>query len=272
MNFAIPFSRNFKYPDQNIQWNINYKPKIKQLDYFISNYGTHRINLIITDFELDRDCEIVQALKEKFPNTQLVMCFPQYNKDLEQELVNRELPHYYNEIVTDWDKFHGFLNLNVTDIVIGGILAFNAKILSYNAKKNYKSLRSFCNICETAWEDTPSLKTFFIRPEDIDLYKDYIDTFEFYIDPEDYSPSRINILYEIYTKDKQWFGKLKEIIVGYKSEEDSKYIIPTFGTKRLNCGKRCVEGTENTCHICDVIIDLSNTLKDKELIVAVDKK
>ena len=183
------------------------------------------------------------------------MCLPQYNKDLEQELIKKELPHYYNEVITDWDKFQGFLKLNVTDIVIGGILAFNAKILSSNAKKNGKALRSFCNVCETAWEDTPSLKTFFIRPEDLDLYEDYIDTFEFYVEPgEPTTQIKINTLYEIYTKDKYWFGKLKEIITGYKGEEDSRYIIPIFGQKRLNCGKRCVQSIENGCHICDRII------------------
>lgn len=265
MTFAIPFSRSFKYPNQNIQWNINYKPKIKQLNDFISEYGTHRINLIITDFEYKRDCQIVLALRKKFPTTEIIMCLPQYNKELEKELTEQNLPHYYNELITDWDTFQGFLKLNVTDIFIGENLAFNAKILSLNAKKYKKSLRSFCNLCESSWEDTPSLKTFFIRPEDLDLYNNYIDTFEFFTNG--INATTLNIWYEIYTKDKKWSGKLNEIIMGYKGEEDNNFIISDFGVKRLNCNKRCAQGIDPTCHICDRIIDLSKTLKERNIIV-----
>ena len=269
MNFAIPFSKNFKYPDQDIQWNINYKPKIKQLDNFITAYGSHRINLIIENFNIDRDSQIILALKEKHPDKQLIICLPKYHKDLEEFLNNKNLLHYYNEFVVDWDKFQGFLKLNVTDIFIAENLLFNIKNVSLNAKKYNKAVRSFCNICESSWDETPSLKTFFIRPEDIDLYKDYIDTFEFYINEN--SINQINILYEIYAKDKEWFGKLNEIIIGYQGEEDNKFIIPRFGEQRLNCGKRCIKGIEPTCHICDRIIELSQTLKEKDIIVEINK-
>lgn len=180
------------------------------------------------------------------------------------------MPHYYNEFVTDWDKFQGFLHLNVTDIFIAENLAFDLKNLSINAKKYNKSLRSFCNICESSWDDTPSLKTFFIRPNDITLYKKYIDTFEFYEDEN--SIAKINTLYKIYTKDNKWFGKLNEIIVGYEGEEDNRFIISNFGEKRLNCKKRCMCGIEPNCHICDRIVELSKTLKDKNLFVTIDKK
>ena len=265
MTFAIPFSKNFKYSNQNIQWNINYKPKIKQLNDFIAAYGTHRINLIITDFEYDRDCQIISALRKKFPDVEIIMCLPSYDKQIEKILNEQNLPHYYNERITDWDKFQGFLHLNVTDIFIGENLAFNVKILKLNAEKYKKSLRCFCNLCESSWEYTPSLKTFFIRPEDLNLYENYIDTFEFYTNAA--SVAALNIWYEIYTKDKKWTGKLDEIIMGYKGEEDNTFIVSNFGEKRLNCNKKCMQGIEPTCHICDRIIDLSKTLKERNIIV-----
>ena len=269
MNFAIPFSLSFKYPNQDIQWNIKYKPKIKQLNDFIELYGTHRINLLITDFNFNRDIEIFSALKEKFPNNEIIICLPLYNETTEQQLNEKNIPHYYNEFVTDWDRFQGFLHLNVTDIFVAEDLMFNAKLLSLNAKKYGKSLRSYCNICESSWDKTSSLKTFFIRPNDIDLYKDYIDTFEFYID--EFSPVRLNALYEIYTKDKQWFGKLNEIIVGYEGEEDNRFIIPLFGEKRLNCGKRCMKGLEPSCHICERVIELGETLKNTDMLIKMER-
>lgn len=74
-------------------------------------------------------------------------------------------------------------------------------------------MRSYCNLCESSWEKTPSIKTFFIRPEDLDIYEKYINTFEFFTDEKD--AVRLNSLYKIYTKDRLWYGLLKDLIVGY---------------------------------------------------------
>ena len=86
MNFAIPFFKAFQYlQDENLQLNINYKPKIKELLDFVEIYGTHRINLIFQDFKtLQTDIEIILALKEKYPDSKLVVAAPPmvtlYNK------------------------------------------------------------------------------------------------------------------------------------------------------------------------------------------------
>lgn len=267
MNFAVPFMRNFAYLNDDVQLNIVYKPQIKELDNFISVYGTHRINFIMQNFT-EKDCEIFLALKEKYPDSVLVVCVPYYHKELEHMLTSNGVPHYYNEIVTNWDKFNGFLSLAVTDIFIGEELAFSAKILSNRAKKNGKALRSFCNVCESSWDETSSIKTFFIRPEDLSLYENIIDTFEFYTEADVH---KINTLYQIYNIDKKWSGKLKEIIVGYNGEEDSRFIIPRFGERRLECGKDCAKGLDSSCHICDRIVELSQTLKDQKIMVTIDK-
>jgi len=52
-------------------------------------------------------------------------------------------------------------------------------------------------------------KQFFIRPEDVDIYGEYVDVIEFYDSIE-----QQNVLYEVYFKDKEWNGKLREIIKG----------------------------------------------------------
>lgn len=269
MKFAIPFVRQFKYFDEPIELNIKYKPKAKELDAFVEKYGTHRINFICEDLEFNRDFSIYQALKEKYPESNIVFCLKEYHKQIDEEFNKNNIPHYYNQFATNWDVFQGFLNLNVTDIFVAENLMFEAKNLSLNAKKNGKSLRSFCNVCESAWDDTPSLKTFFVRPEDIFLYEEYIDTFEFYLN--DVDATRVNTMYEIYAKDKKWFGRLDEIIIGYKGDEDSRYIIPTFGEKRLNCQKKCMKGIEPTCHICDRVAELGKTLQDRNLMVTLEK-
>ena len=271
MNFAIPFSMNFNYADQDIQWNIKYKPKITELDSFIKAEGKKRINFIIRniDFNFNRQNKIFKALNEKYPDTLIVMCLDYYQPKIEELLSKQAIPHYYNEIVNDWDRFHGFLSLDITDIFIGENILFNIKKANNLAKKYNKKLRCFCNLCQSSWNKTPSLKTFFIRPEDLYLYNNLIDTFEFYA--SDDSINKINTLYKIYTKDKEWFGKLNELIVGYEGEEDSRFILPLFGEKRLTCDKKCFKNLPPVCKICDNIVDLSETLKDAKLMIAIDK-
>lgn len=226
--------------------------------------------MLIKDFDSKVDFPIIKILKERFPDTELVLCFPVYNPQLEKVLNEEQMPHYYNEFVTTWDRFHGFLSLNVTDIFVAEELAFSAKILSDNAKNVNKKLRVFCNICQSSWDKTESLKTFFIRPEDLHLYEGIFDTIEFYTDEKDVV--KLNVLYEIYIKNRAWFGPLAEIIVGYNGKEDSRFIAPRFGEKRVNCEKKCVKGVDSTCHLCDRIQELEKVLKTAKIGIEIDKK
>ena len=277
MNFAIPFVRRFKYlNEQKIEFNINFKPEMEKLNNFIQQYGSHRINLIISDsnnINYDEIFQIISSLKKMNPDSELITCLPIYIKQIEEKINKIELPHYYNEIITTWDRFQGFLTLNITDIFISGDLSFNIKIVSEKAKKYGKKLRCYCNIAQSGWLEGSSLKTFFIRPEDIELYDDYIDSMEFFIDDlKDHV--KINAIYEIYTKNQYWFGKLKEIIHGYNGEQDSRLIIAKFGEQRLNCGRRCLQASpySSSCKICDRIIELGEVLDNQNLMVTIDKQ
>ena len=270
MNFAIPFFRKFKYFNEDgIQLNINYKPHIKELKSFIQQYGNHRINLIIdNNFNIQRDLEIISNLRICFPNVKIITCLPFFTEQIEKKMQEKHLPHYYNEYISSWDKFSAFLSLDVSDIFITEELAFEIKDVSNLAKKHHKALRVFCNICQSPWDKMLSLKTFFIRPEDIDLYSDYIDTIEFYFKEKEYHS--INVLYEVYAKDKKWFGLLNEIIINYNGQEDNRFIFPNFGNARLNCGKRCLK--QKTCKICDRILQLNSVLKEKNIFIEINNE
>jgi len=43
---------------------------------------------------------------------------------------------------------------------------------------NNIKVRVFPNICQSSFKETPSIKTFFIRPEDIKYYSTFVDVFE----------------------------------------------------------------------------------------------
>lgn len=260
--FAVPFYRQFKYFDDDVQLNIIYKPKIKQLAEFIKDYRTHRINFIIPEFNKDRDSEIFETLNDLFSDAELVLCFPYYDDWFQNWSNEHQIKHYYQHFVNSWENLERFLSYNVTDIKVGENLAFNAEKISKIAKEKGVSLRVFCNVCQRKIESTiPSIKGFFIRPEDIDLYSEYFDTFELAYPNMD--ATRLNTLYEIYAKDKIWDGRVKQIIVGYEGNEDNTFLIG-FGKRRSHCDRKCYQATGvEKCCFCDRLIDLNKTIKER---------
>ena len=271
MIFAIPFTRNFKYLNDNVEFNINYKPEIKKLDTFLQEYQNHRVNLHFSEYISVRDMPILQALTKKYSN--LVAVFQEYTKELEQELNENGIPHYYEEYICSFDRFNGFLTLNITDIFVANELCFALGDLARSAKEKRIRLRTYCNVAQSEWDDTPSIQTFFIRPEDIPLYENVLDVVEFFL-PTKEERSKINVLYQIYAKDQRWAGPLKEIILNFKDDCDNKHIVSLFGIKRLNCHKKCAYKTKNTYHLCrtcNIFSDLADSLKENHLVVTVEK-
>ena len=224
---------------------------MKELYDFISEYKDYRINIITTAPLDEKDFTILGALAEICPNISVRSFI--YNKEIEEKFNSLNIPHYYQYICCDWENLLGFCSLNVTDIRIGGDLPFMMEFTKNFAKKNGIRLRCFCNYCEKKWDSIDTIRNFFIRPEDISYYAQFIDTFEFMDVNEN---KAYNALYEIYGIKHKWDGKLKIIIYNYDGEEINSTILPQFGEYRSRCNRRClIEPT--SCKICDNIIELS---------------
>lgn len=99
-----------------------------------------------------------------------------------------------------------------------------------------------------------------IRPEDIDSYKDYVETVEFEnVD----SMSQEQAYFRIYKEQKEWPGKVNLLISDIGTETPLNRMISSEATiRRLSCGQRCQEG--GACRICERIM----TLADRDMIKA----
>lgn len=242
------------------EWNIKYNSKDTTLLEFLDLYRTKRINLFIEDEEVD--FVFLTELCNKYSNLYIKFKGDYYFDKIIENKPNFKF--FFDTQISDWDVLIGVLKMGATDVYIVENLAFEidkvAEIVhSYNAK-----VRVFPNIAQSKWNETSALKKFFIRPEDIEDYSNYIDVIEFYnVD------KKIDIYYNIYCKKQKWFGKLNEIIIDFNSEIDNKYIIPRFAEMRIKCGKNCLKGGH--CRRCEVIEELSNSLEQSELIVKIDK-
>lgn len=277
MNFLIPFTRKFNHFDQpNVEIAIHYKPKVKELQDFIIKYPNKRIDLIFEDwgdFDEERDPALIQAFRQKYPTCDLVIRLPDirepfYAKEIQTLLAEKQLPHYYFTLANRWDVLNGLLATSVTDIYVTEDLCFSMDIIKEKCKKANKRVRTFCNVCQSSWPETQSLRTFFIRPEDMKLYNEYIDVVEFF-DIHPTEKHKYNTLYNIYNSGERWAGPLKEIIQNFNDNVDSYYILPYFGRRRLNCNKRC---SISSCSFCTQIGSLAKELKQKKIGILYNKE
>ena len=174
------------------------------------------------------------------------------------------VPCYTRRIIETLDDFNDSIAMGVSDIFIGGPLGSYLPELHLKAKAAKCKIRTFCNYAFVSSIFDNPLKSFFIRPEDIDLYAEYIDIFEI-AKSESLSDVIINTYYEIYTKDKVWHGPLDEIILNYPGTEDNRIILPFFAERKIKCKKRCSYQVHNICQFCDSITDFGQTLTKNNL-------
>ena len=259
MKYCLDFRRSTKIIVTEVD-EINFVFDLASLLDFLEEYKEKRINVAIQFEDLDK---IIKIYKEHNLSN-IFIKLPYYEEIAAKKLKENNIPFYCATLVSDWDVFNGLIEIGVSDIFITENLGFELDKVSKIAKENKVQLRAFPNVCQSQWEYTSKLKTFFIRPDDVKIYEKYIDVFEFFGNPD-----RQKIYYKIY-KDEQWFGSLGELILDFNFDLDSRFVIPNFAEQRVKCGKKCMKG--GNCQICERIVELSKTLEKSKIIVRNNKE
>ena len=260
MKCSIEWRKNFKYLDQVDQYNIDYKPKLRELISFLDSYkeSNKRINIRLQKGYSHEDIDILISLyKEK--NYNIVIIFPEYDAHFVAVTREKGVPFYLLTPAANWDVFLGFISLGVSDIFVSEALAFDLEQVSKVAKEHNIQLRCYANVCQSAWPND-CLKSFFIRPENIDDYSKYIDVVEFWK-----SVDRQDIYYKIYFIDKKWDGNLGEIIKGFDRPLNNYYIVDDkeFAERRMVCQKKCLR-EDKRCQHCIIAQHLAKTLEQSK--------
>lgn len=264
MKYCVNYRKNFKYNNVIDEITITYHRKDTTLLEFLQTFSSdkRRVNIYIRDEEdfINNDC--ITFFKT------LVIEHPEVNFALKLKGVSQvydiiketgvNIPFFFETVVRDWETLHGLMNLNPTDMYIIEALCFELKDVAKILHNKDIKIRTFANVGQSAWKYTPALKKFFIRPEDVETYEPYIDTLEFFG-----RENSIETYYKIYAIDKKWFGKLNEVILDLDTNIDSRFLLPSFAERRLNCGRRCLKG--RPCRICEATEQLSAILEDNGL-------
>ena len=257
MKSCIEWRKSFKYLPQIDEFNIDFRPKEGKLLDFLEMYGkSQRVNIRLPeDYKVDDLGLLTTIYRNRDYNIVIILPDKYYAHELKEDGV----PFYFGKPIYDWDMLDSCLDSGVSDVIISGALGFELDKVSKVCKARGVQVRCYANIAQSnGWTGGDGFKKFFIRPEDVDIYGEYVDVIEFYD-----SVDRQNILYEIYFKDKEWVGDLREIIKGMQLKINNYYILGSeFARRRSQCGKRCFKGER--CALCDNLAELAQTLEDSK--------
>lgn len=227
---------------------------------FVRGRRFKRINLEVAAMNQDLlyiIYDYYEELKEHTENGVYLKFMISPNLEMLTKVKEKKIPFFLNAPVTNWESLSLYLNtLGVSDIYVGEDLGFDIQNVKTVAAIRNVQVRFYPYISHFDM----GIKTFFVRPEDISYYEDYIDVLDFTNLPI----NKQSIYYEIY-KDKKWYGNLKEIFPALNIDLDSRCVVPLFGKKRVSCQRKCLKGQK--CNLCNTIVNLSETLKENNIII-----
>ena len=269
-NFSLYYcAPNMEYIDEAREIKIDYRPTDETLEEFIT-MDTDRmvtINLPNKDFLTSLEqMNFFKNLKQKNIKNYILMFPLEWILTKDKKVDNIKFAaikdcatnYCFSDAIGNWEILQFVLSLGVSDVIVTDMLGFNMERV--RAVCGNTRIRVTVNIAQSAWVDSTDVTKFFIRPEDIPFYDKYIDVFEFQGDK-----NHQEILYKVYSKQKYWYGDLREIIVGLNTEVDSRRLVSIFGEVRANCGKRCITG--KNCQICKRSIETIKTLEKANLAI-----
>ncbi len=215
---------------------------------YIKNHPNVRVNILLIQKDLNDKLEQQLSILGKVTTNYTVACstFVELRK-----LLSKSIPAYLNFPITDWETFSALIDLGVSDILIDGPLGFQMDTI--NSKKENTLIRVRPNESPNAaicLEDNEN--TFFIRPEDLEVYNPFIDICEIFSDNKE----KEMVLYNIY-KRKSFNGDLSILVPQLKISIQNPLITKNFAKSRLNCGQKCKSGKTN-CQRCSKILHFTN--------------
>lgn len=271
MKYCVPYFKYFDYMEEVDEMIV---PFHKEDIGFLKNLTsmpqlTDNKTIIIEiqdveDFYSGEYIGIFKELKEKYSDVikfkLLLGLFDVKQVDFYRQMKEHEIEFFFTDLVRSWDTLYGLIDIGVSDVYIVEEFGFSLSKIGAVAHENQISIRVFGNIAQSSWPGEHSLKSFFIRPEDVHIYENCVDVIQFVAE------TRVNYetLYKIYAVQKYWFGPLKDLITGLDSDVDNKTIIPDlFGVPRLGCEKKCL--SKRNCKICERIAEAGQMLTDREM-------
>lgn len=257
--FCLNYYPFEKYLQDAEQLKITFNPADRTIQDFLQKY--QQKSIVVEGSFTQTDLKVLKELYNKYNNFKISIIF---QDAIKLKIQQYQIPFFFRDFVTTIDQLHGFMKYKPTDMYICEQLGFSIRQISEILHNNGIKVRVLPNICQSSFSETPSSLKFFIRPEDIPFYSNYVDIFELVSDK-----NRQAVIYKIY-KQNYWAGPINQIIPNFKDNLDSRFVIGAFGQIRANCHKRCLYKPES-CDICHRIADLGEVFKNNNIFIKHEK-
>lgn len=158
-----------------------------------------------------------------------------------KDLINRGYNAYLRFPVSDWEIFSNLLELGVSDIYIDGPICFDIDALKKVSKKVKLRLSPTINSSSIG---NRQVNSFFVRPEDIQLYEGIIDVIDF----QERDKDKEKVLVDIYQRGS--FNYDINMLISGLPQINNLLFKRDFAETRSSCKQKCkIPGY--TCHYCD---------------------
>ena len=252
ISFAIKYNSRFRYIKEVDEIIIPYTAKATEtelIDFIEKTFNKNQ--KLIVEIENSNLEKIIPSIRFLRANGWNIFLLISYDRNFIKNI--NDIPFFFKEFPKTIEEVVSFILAGASEIYITENLGFRMKDLKQIKDKFGIKFRTFPNIAQCshyakAW--ISSMQKFFIRPEDIEIYASYIDTFEILGGIDN---SRLSVAYEIY-KQEQWLGNLNDLILDFNSGNENSPIVPNtgmnphFAEMRLNCGKACLYSSCNLCN------------------------
>ena len=184
MKSCVAWRKSFKYLSEIDEFNIDFKNKKEKLLYFLDQYGiSQRVNIFIPIDITENELNIIFAIYD-MDKYNIALCFKWHSIEDNEEVYNKVkekgVPFFFYYFISEWDELHQYIDYGVSDVYITNELGFYLPAVHKIANENKVKVRVFPNISQYNWDNMGGFKGFYIRPEDIDIYSEFIDVLEFY--------------------------------------------------------------------------------------------
>ncbi len=246
MKKCLRFFRNSKYNYEADELIINYK----ETDQWRAFLDLHSRQRVIVPIESIEQFDMFISNDLVTDNLTFLFSLDSYNIDILIEKAKKlNIDYYFHTIATNWTSLNRIKELNPYSIYIGEDLCFDLP-----------AVRKVCgeDILIRVIPNIPAAdeRSFYIRPEDIEIYEPYIDIIEFAF-PYD-RPDMQDTLFDIYFETKEWIANLNIIIPNIDAA--NPFIPTNFGELRLQCHYACMCGRQ--CNLCKSMISIANKIAE----------
>lgn len=247
--FSVSYKSAYKQEADEVRCPMN---QLGLLLPFIKENPTKRYNISVNKEDIDTIIQQTGLLTQVTDNY-TVNCG---SLDTLQHIIKLGCPAYLKYPVTDWETYNNLRDMGVSDIIIDGPLGFCGHVIRRDVER--PRIRVFPTGSPNAAIASPtnSIKSFYIRPEDLDAYDFFVNVIEFKAPTVEQEDAQFSIY-----KRGSFMYNINELIPQIKVEVLNPTLSEDFGKHRVSCQQVCmIPGY--SCHLCSNEFLLANKIID----------